>query len=296
MTRKFLLASVLLLGLAVSSAGQTAEGPEGETRKVTVTSWTQTPMDGSRTGVTSPSIDNVRESLGYFKGGKYYAPNGRVYGRHSATARTAREIIAVQSEMATVKKVVGYSTRTMTARPPQSDLSNWFIDNIMESVEKLSGKKVSFGVGNFGGIRCSMPAGDIILDDLMSMFPFKNQVVYLELPGSEIRKLLEDMAQGHFQVLGGCEVVVKDRKLQSALLDGKPIEDDRWYGVATISFLLDGGDRLYLRNGSRNLQIYDVDIIDIILDKVASLTAEGKPIEYQTDNRIIILDWEDRKR
>ncbi len=290
--------AVALLWSLAALGQSTSVNTEGDVQqeKVKIVSWTQTPMDGSRTGVTSPSPDNVKECLGYFKGGKYYAPNGKVYSRHSATARTAREIIAVQPQMVPVKKIVGYSTRPMTARPPQSDLSNWFIDNIMESVEKLSGKKVSFGVGNFGGIRSSMPEGDVIMDDLMSMFPFKNQVVYLELQGSVIRKLLENMASGHFQVIGGCELVVKDRKLQSALLDGKPIEDDKWYGVATISFLLDGGDRLYLRNGSRNLQVYDVDIIDIIVDKVNALTAAGKPIEYQKDNRIVILDWEERRR
>jgi 2',3'-cyclic-nucleotide 2'-phosphodiesterase (5'-nucleotidase family) len=44
----------------------------------------------------------------------------------------------------------------------------------MAKVERLAGKKVHVGVGNFGGIRIDMPKGDIILDDMLSMFPFKN--------------------------------------------------------------------------------------------------------------------------
>lgn len=278
---------MLLLGGVVLGA----QSPEaaGEGRKVEVVSWTLTPMDGSRIGAKSPSVDNVKECLGEIRGGKYYAPNGKVYGRHTATYRAAKELLSVQPQMAPVKKTVGYSTREMAAAYPESELSNWFIDNIMEAVANVSGKKVDFGVGNFGGIRCAMPQGDIILDDLMSMFPFKNQIVYLELPGSEIRSILASMAAGKFQVLGGCEVVAEDGKLVSAKIGGEPLDDSKWYGVATISFLLEGGDGLYLAHNSRNMQIYDIDIIDIVLDKVGKLTEAGKPIEYHTDGRVKIL-------
>ena len=271
--------------------GLNAQNPEaaGEKRKVEVVSWTLTPMDGSRIGAKSPSVDNVKECLGEIRGGKYYAPDGKVFGRHTATYRVAKELLSVQSQMAPVKKTVGYSTREMAAAYPESELSNWFIDNIMEAVANISGKKVDFGVGNFGGIRCAMPQGDIILDDLMSMFPFKNQIVYLELPGSEIRSILTGMAAGRFQVLGGCEVVAEDGKLVSAKIGGEPLDDSKWYGVATISFLLEGGDGLYLAHNSRNMQIYDIDIIDIVLDKVGKLTEAGKPIEYHTDGRVKII-------
>lgn len=284
---------IFIVLLALLSAGLGLEAQERAAaaggRKVEVVSWELTPMDGSRVGAKSPSADNVKECLGEIRGGKYYAPNGKVYGRHTATYRVAKELLSVQPQMAPVKATVGYSTREMDVEYPESELSNWFIDNIMEAVEKVSGHKVDFGVGNFGGIRCSMPAGDIILDDLMSMFPFKNQIVYLELPGSEIRSILETMAAGRFQVLGGCEVVAEDGKLVSAKIGGEPLDDGRQYGVATISFLLEGGDGLYLAHNSSNMKIYDIDIIDIILDKVRSLTEAGKPVEYHTDGRVKII-------
>ncbi len=282
--------SVLTAAL-LSLSGMSAyaqDAPSNCGREVKIESWTLTPMDGSRVGAKSPSTDNVKECLGEIRRGKYYAPNGRVYGRHTSTFRAAKKLLAVQPVMAPVKAVVGYSTREMSAKAPESELSNWFIDNIMDAVAKESGKKVDFGVGNFGGIRCSMPQGEVILDDLMSMFPFKNQIVYLELPGSEIRSILESMAEGRFQVLGGCRVVADNRKLVSAEIAGEPLDDSRWYGVATISFLLEGGDGLYLAHNSRNMKIYDIDIIDIILEKVKSLKEAGKPIEYQKDGRVVV--------
>lgn len=279
---------ILLLLAGITAFAQNSADRQQQVGKVEVRSWTLTPMDGSRVGAKSPSSDDVKERLGEIRHGKYYAPDGKVYGRRTATYKAAKELLSVQDRMAPMRETVGYSTREMDVEYPESELSNWFIDNIMEAVAKESGKSVSFGVGNFGGIRCAMPQGNIILDDLKSMFPFRNQIVYLELQGSEIRAILEKMAADRFQVLGGCRVVAKDGKLVSAELDGEPLDDARWYGVATISFLLEGGDGLYLANNSRNMKIYDIDIIDIILDKVKSLSSEGKPIEYHTDGRVVI--------
>ena len=251
-------------------------------------SWKSDAIDGSRTGCKTPSKDNVAEALGRFEKGKYIAPNGRTYKMNSATARTAAAVIAAQPAMARVKDVIAYSPEEMRTRYPESALSNWFIDIIMAKTEALAGKKVHVGIGNFGGIRADMPKGDVILDDMLSMFPFKNQLVYLEMKGSAIRGVLEKMAAGRFQVLGGVRVVAEDGRLVSALIDGEPIDDEKVYGVASISFLLRGGDGLSLEYDSISVQNFDVDIIDAVLEHVYAQTAAGLPLTAKTDGRIVI--------
>lgn len=259
-------------------------------------SWRAVKMDGSRTGTASPSKDNVKESVGVYKAGKYTAPNGTVHGRRSAAARTAKIVLDAQPAMARVKDVIGYSPAVMESHFPESALSNWFVDVLMAKVEKLSGKKVDIGIANFGGIRIDMPEGDIILDDMLSMFPFKNQLVYVEHTGKEIRNILESMAAGRFQVLGGVRVVADGGNLVSAEIGGEPIDDDRIYGLATISFLLSGGDGLTLEQNARSITVYkDVDVIDAILEYVHAETAAGRPIEYKTDGRVVVKNMK-RKR
>ena len=259
-------------------------------------SWRAVKMDGSRTGTASPSKDNVKESVGVYKAGKYTAPNGTVHGRRSATALTAKIVLDAQPAMARVKDVIGYSPAVMESHFPESALSNWFVDVLMAKVEKLSGKKVDIGIANFGGIRIDMPEGDIILDDMLSMFPFKNQLVYVEHTGKQIRHILESMAEGRFQVLGGVRVVADGGKLVSAEIGGEPIDDDKVYGLATISFLLSGGDGLTLEQNARSITVYkDVDVIDAILEYVYAETAAGRPIEYKTDGRVVVKNMK-RKR
>ena len=259
--------------------------------------WKSVPMDASRTGCISPSKDNVPEAVGVFKKGKYIAPNGKTYKRNSIVARTAAIVLEAQPEMARVKDVIGYSTNAMSAHYPESELSNWFVDLLMRKTENLSGKKVHMGVANFGGIRIDMPEGEIILDDMLSMFPFKNQLAYVEHTGKQIRTMLEAMATRKFQVLGGVKVVAEDGKLLSVEIDGAPLDDDKTYGVATISFLLEGGDGLSLAKDALSVTVYDdVQIIDAVLEHVAAETEAGRAIEYKTDGRVVVKDYKKKKK
>ena len=210
--------------------------------------WKHIAMDGSRTGCISPSKDNVAEALGVFEKGRYIAPNGKKYARKSSVAKVAGIVIDAQPDMSRVKDVIGYSSEAMSVEYPESALSDWFVDLLMARTEKLAGKKVDVGIANFGGIRVDMPQGDIILDDMLSMFPFKNQLVYVEHTGKQIRQILEEMAAGRFQVLGGVRVVAEGGRLVSAEIGGKPIDDEKIYGLATISFLLAGGERREAHN------------------------------------------------
>ena len=254
-------------------------------------SWTRKPVDGRITGVISAGPDNVSEAMGYLDRGRYHSPSGKVYGRKSFVTRAATLMIGAQESMREVKQVIAFSSEEMVKDGPESALSNWFIDALMESVSEISGKKVDIGFTNFGGIRVDMPKGDVLLDDILSMFPFRNNLCYLELRGRDVRVILEQMASSGWQVIGGVRCVSsRDGRLLSAEVDGKPLDDERVYGVATVSFLLDGGDGYSIARNSLRLDIFPQVIIDAMLPYVKSLTAAGRNIEYSKDGRVVIVD------
>lgn len=250
-------------------------------------SWRAIPVDGSRTGVTAPGVDSLDMSLGRLDGRNYVAPNGKVYGS-SSVRKVFKSVLEAQTPMFPIREVVGYSPRPMAKDYPESSLSNWFIDNLMASVARATGKTVEFGVGNFGGIRIDMPQGKVTVDDIRSMFPFKNTTVYVALKGERIREIIGKMAAGQFQVLGGVNVIVKGGKVVDIKVGGEPLDDGKVYGMATISFLLEGGDGLTLADGAIEIIDTGVDIFDAMMECVRETTAAGKPIEYFADGRIKI--------
>ena len=251
--------------------------------------WESVTMDGSRTGCTATTTDNVVEALGVInEDGTYRSPSGNVYAAESSTAKVASAVIAVQPKMSSVKKVIAHSEENMHNTGKESRLSNWFVEIIMDKVAAQAGKKVDVGICNMGGIRASMPKGDVILDDIKSMFPFKNYIVYLELPGSELKAIFAKMAATRFEVVAGVQLEVENKQLVSAKIGGEDIVDDKMYGVATISFLLRGGDGYALAEHASNLQEYDIAIVDAVLEHVYALTAEGKSIKG-SDARYVVI-------
>lgn len=269
-----LLLPLCLAGFAFSAGAQTM-------------TWSRTLMDGSRTGVTAAEADNVEQALGKMKGRKYIAPNGRVF-RRGCTPKVAKIMLSVQPVMADVKRSVAYCPEGMVREYPESGLSNMIVDDMMRYVERHYGKKVDFGLTNFGGIRVDMPKGNVLVDDVLSMLPFRNKLCYLTIKGKDIRALLEQLAATRWQVVGGARCVVEDGKLVSAEIGGEPLDDDKVYGVVTSSFLLAGGDGIFVAKNALSLDEYDDLPSDVMMEHLVELTAKGLPVEYPTDGRIVI--------
>ena len=114
--------------------------------------WKTVTMDASRTGCVTPMGDNIKEAIGEFDGSNYIAPNGKIFKKKSSAAQVAHLVYDAQPVMAKVKEVVGYSPEFLRKGYPESKLSNWAVDIIMEQTQKISGKPVHMGVLNFGGI------------------------------------------------------------------------------------------------------------------------------------------------
>ena len=255
--------------------------------------WEKYRMDGHRTGVTAPNAENVPQTLGTVNDAVYNAPNGTVWQQGSATYAVANDLIAVQPLMKDLKTVVGNATRDMVAYAPESELSNWWVDTMMADVARLTKKKVDVGVLNFGGIRTSLSQGEILLDDFVSMFPFKNDLVYVALKGSDLQEVFNTIAASRPFVLGGVKMVVKQHQIDTLLVGGKPIDPNKVYGVATVDFLLDGGDGLTVGKNAKELKDTDVRVIDAVLADIYKLQAAGKPLEYFTDGRLTYDVWEE---
>ena len=253
-------------------------------------SWEHFEMDGHRTGVSVPAADNVAEALGTVSGKIYTAPNGRVF-RGGSTPKVAEELIAVQPDMAYLKEVVAFCPEGLKKYSPESPLSNFIVDHLKSATERITGRHVDLAIANFGGIRCDLPEGNVLLDDVVSMLPVANDATWLSVPGSELRKVFEQMA-GLPLCISGAQMEVADGKLVSVKIGGKPIEERKYYGLATIDFLMDGGDGYKLARGAKDFVITDQRIGDIILADIRAITAAGEPLQYSTDGRVKVTKAE----
>lgn len=251
-------------------------------------SWKAVSMDGSRAGTHYASPQDIEESIGKIEKGAYVAPNGAKFNKRSDVAKVASLVLDAQPAMAAKKEIIGYSDHEIVEGRPESELSNLIIDLIMAEVQEVTGKPVHIGILNFGGIRADLPAGNILMDDVESMLPFINYLVYVEHKGSKIREILESMAPRRFQVLGGVKIVVENNQIASIEIGGEPLDDDKVYGMATISFLLNGGDGLNLAQDALAVDQLNAIVNEPVMKHIRKETAAGRKIGYKKDGRITI--------
>ena len=210
--------------------------------------------------------------------------NGAVF-KGGATAKAASLILAAQDAVAPLKEVIGYCPKAMRHYRPESELSNMIVDCIKRSTEEVTGRHVDVALANMGGIRQDLPEGDIQVGDIYAMLPFNNYLCYVAVKGADLRKMLSGIA-GHVEALSGVEMEIKGHKLTKVLVGGKPIDDEKVYGLATIDFLLAGGDGISVARYAQELIQSEVLVRDAVLPYLRSLTAEGKPVSYAKDGRV----------
>ncbi|MBQ9411263.1 MAG: 5'-nucleotidase C-terminal domain-containing protein [Bacteroidales bacterium] len=251
------------------------------------------PMDGHRAAAQPVTVENASTALGVFDDDAYVAPSGARYDADSPVANVAEALMEVQPRLVSLKTVVGHSAgEYLNLRTdPDLPLGNLFADALRAYGSELFNVPMDFAVTNFGGIRVPLPKGAITMEDISSMFPFKNYVCYVKMKGSGLTGLLEQLAATKaFQATSGATVRVKDHKLVSALVGGEPIDPERVYNVTTIDFLLDGGDKLNIGALAEDVTLSTVLLKEVMMWYVTGMEARGEVIEAKADGRVIMED------
>lgn len=253
--------------------------------------WKRVPMDGSRTGVVPVNAENMETALGTFED-DYVAPNGRHF-TEGATPEVAMLLQEAQPRMARLKQVVGHSTHMLLnlRNEPDLPLGNLVADALRAKGSDYFGVPMDFAITNYGGIRVPLPEGPVTLDDMESMFPFKNYMCYAKVRGNNLLRLLEQLARTPaFQAVSGCRVKVKAHELVEAEVGGQPIDPDKLYNVTTIDFLLSGGDQIAIGALAEDVVLTPVLIRDVMLEYVQKMEAEGKVLDGKKDGRVVMED------
>jgi len=149
-------------------------------------------------------------------------------------------------------------------------------DFLTDIMRKRTG--ADFALLNSGGIRSNIFAGKISGSDIYNAVPFANRLVTVNLNGADIKALLERSAEQETEVLqvSGMKVVmdssrpVGERVVSVQTEDGKTLQAEKVYSVATIDYLARRGGHFQVFKNSRNLQ-YDAPLFDVVKQSIKAL-------------------------
>ena len=126
------------------------------------------------------------------------------------------------------------------------EMQNWVADMAFEITTNLSEMNIDLAIMNKGGIRQSMPEGDVSEGLIGAMFPFNNKLVVIDVTGEELIDAFEVMAsRGGDAVSNNVKVLYKkDGTVEAATVRGMAVNRAKIYRVATLDYLAHGGDHL----------------------------------------------------
>ena len=185
--------------------------------------------------------------------------------------------------------VLGISEQTMTVARPESALSNWACDAFAEMARHRTGKSIDFAVINTGGIRADFPAGEITRGHIWQTFPFTNYMSIVELRGSDVRDLFDQIAgNGGEGVSKEVRMTIAGGNVEQLTIGGREIADDRLYRVATINFVAEGGDGMVAFRKAVSREDYPGFVYELMENYIVEATQKGQAIGTTSDRRIII--------
>lgn len=154
----------------------------------------------------------------------------------------------------------------------QSNIGNFMADVCLMESDKLFfkryQKKVDLCLLNHGGIRSIIPKGTVTTRTAFEVMPFENNMIVVALSGIEIRSLVDYLTQERKpHPLSGLKVIINDSlAVKSITVQGKALELQKVYYVATSDYLSNGGDNMvfFLKNEG----VFDLDykIRNVLID------------------------------
>lgn len=186
---------------------------------------------------------------------------------------------------ASMQEVIAVSDAEATRGLPESSLGNAITDLLREYVESKTGKRPDICFLNSGGLRIELPKGNITRSMIYELMPFENELVLMELNGSQLKQLLDHIASRNGCPLSGVSMQLGADAALNPLVNGEPLHDTYIYGILTSDFLLNGGDK-YTIPQPLSVKYLNLKIRDAIIDYLLTEYRAGKLFHPATDGRL----------
>ncbi|MFZ0596404.1 MAG: 5'-nucleotidase, partial [Flavobacterium sp.] len=107
-------------------------------------------------------------------------------------------------------------------------------------------KTIDLCLLNHGGIRAILPKGNVTTRTAFEIMPFENNLVVIGLKGEQILEITAYIIKVQkAQPLSGMTfTIAKDNTAKNILIQGKPLDLNKVYYVATNDYLANGGDSM----------------------------------------------------
>ncbi len=190
--------------------------------------------------------------------------------------------------------VIGTSAVELNGERSQVRTGETNLGNLIADAMRIK-MNTDFAITNGGGIRASIDTGKITKGEVITVLPFGNTGVAIKLTGEQVWEAIEHgvsqypAEEGLFPQVSGLSFKFNPDKpagerLVEINVDGKPIDMNKTYTVATNDFMAAGGDGYTVfQQGSTVNEAGGLE--EIVMDYIGS----NSPVKPELENRIQVV-------
>ena len=163
-------------------------------------------------------------------------------------------------------------------------LGNLMVDAMVEQANPVfksrTGNEIDMGLLNFGGIRSGLDKGAVTARSAYGLMPFENEIVVVKLSGKKIQEMLNYLERAKTaHPVNGIEIKMnKNYEVISAKINGKNIDPEASYFVATSDYLQQGGDNMNFFKEPEELFELDYKLRNALIDYFTKIdTIKSQP-------------------
>lgn len=153
---------------------------------------------------------------------------------------------------------------------PESSLGNLAADMIRYRATHEKHRFVHIALINPDAMKIEFEEGVITLGHLYEFMPYDNTLVIMEMKGSIVRNLADEIAEQGGIPLSGMRMTISNGQASDILIDSESIDPEMTYYVATSSYLADGNGDFSSLDQAEQRHDYSLLIRDLFIDYMRS--------------------------
>ena len=137
-------------------------------------------------------------------------------------------------------EVIGICPESIRKGSPESPLYNITGDALIWIAKEYMDTDADVSIYNAGGLRAEISAGDVTIGDIYAVYPFDNVLSIVTMKGRDLKTMFDYVASnGGLPVNSGVKLVIRDKTVKSVTVNGKPIDNNKIYTIASIDYLVE---------------------------------------------------------
>lgn len=195
---------------------------------------------------------------------------------------------SIEHDMSTL---VAVSSAPLVKGKPESKLTNLVSDILMDSgkaycQERNLNFQPDASYVNYGGIRASLPHGEITVERIFELMPFENEIVLIKISGASFMLMAEKIAGRGGEGVAGMKLGIRNGKVSSLIVADKKIDPKAFYWLVTNDYVANGGDQMSMFvNPSERINTR-LKIRDVLILALSDRYKRDGIIDVKEDGRI----------